>query len=229
MAVKKEFLNLGIPESKIFLNKVSVDTEAFNPKVKPADFSNYNIGDEIPIITYIGKVGVTKGIFEMIEVLSEIREDFRLVFIAGGRQYEKLKESIKIHKLENKTIFLGFLPPWKIPAIIKASRCVVMPEREFEVVGHTPILPREVMSTGVCSIISEELFRKRHTDKIKNGVHTLVVNPKNIKDFREKLTKVIKDKNYTNEIGKNARKIIEKTENFNEYIDRIVKLYKEFE
>ena len=71
------------------------------------------------------------------------------------------------------------MPPWKIPSIIKRSTCVVIPERDFPVVQHTPILPREVMAVGKCMILSNELYAKRRSQDMKDEENVLVVNPKN--------------------------------------------------
>lgn len=217
---KQRFLDLGVSEAKIFLNKVSVDTKAFNPNVEPIDLSNYadrDIGN-IPVITYIGKASRKKGIFELTEALGKIKEDFLLLFVTKGKEIQKLKDNVKKLKLEKKTIFLDFIPPWRMPSIMKASTCVVFPERDFPVVAHTPILPREVMCVGGCTILSEELYKKRTYRNLKDGIHTKVVNPKNINEFKKKLEEVIKNPEHAEEIGLNARKLAKTYEDFKGYL-----------
>jgi len=225
---RKQFLDLGIPEEKMFFNRICVDTKAFNPNCKSFDLSNYSeiYKDNLPVITYIGKASKQKGIFKLTKALSKINEDFVLLLVTKGREIQKLKENIGKFKLKNKTIFLDFVPPWRIPAIMKASTCVVSPEWDFPVTSHTPILPREAMCMGRCTIISKDLFNKRtYTDMI-DRVHTIVVDPTNIKSFKNNLEIVIKNPAVAEEIGSNARKLAEKHENFNEYVKRIEKLYR---
>lgn len=225
------FLSLGIPKSNLFLNRISVDTNAFNPNIKPFvlyDNDKKQIED-IPIITYIGKIGRTKGIFEMVKALSKIKEDFRLLLVANGEGTNQLKNIIKKNKLGKKTIFLGFVPPWNIPHIMKASTCIVLPEYNFPVKIHTPILPREAMATGTCVIMSGELHEKRAHEEIKDEVNTIVIkNPANIKDFTNKLRNIIRNPDYAHNIGMESHKISQKIENFDEYINRTINLYKEF-
>jgi len=227
---KERFLSMGVPESKIFLNKVSVDTNAFNPNSKPFDISTCreNYTEDIPIITYIGKASKQKGIFELVKALSKINENFILLLVTKGHEIQKLKYDIKRLKLENKTLFLDFIPPWKIPSIMKASTCIVSPEWNFPVISHTPILPREAMCTGKCTILSEELFNKRTYRDMEDGIHTKVVNPSNIDNFKIKLEEVIKNPNEAEEIGSNARKLAGKYENFDKYLKNIEELYKSF-
>ncbi|CAD6492410.1 MAG: Glycosyl transferases group 1 [Candidatus Argoarchaeum ethanivorans] len=227
--MKQLFLNYGVLEEKVFLNtKVSVDSNVFHPNVKPFDSSTFEKGNltGCSIITYIGKVGVTKGVFELTEALSKIHRDFILLFVCGGKMVNKLKEDVKAKKLDHKTVFLDFVPPWQIPHIMKASTCIVLPERDFPVTAHTPILPREAMCAGRCTILSEELYGKRRYSELENGVHTIVVNPKDIDELKRKLEKVIIDPDYANEIGKNARKLAEKYEDFDTYISSMEDLYR---
>lgn len=229
-SMRERFLNLGIPEEKLFLNtKVSVDTRAFNPEVKPIDLSFYadrNING-LPIITYIGKIGVTKGIYELAEAASKIKDDFLLLFVSKGKGLDRFKETIKKLGLENKTLFINFVPPWRIPSFIKRSTCVVIPERDFPVVQHTPILPREVMAMGKCMILGEELYNKRRLTEIQDEQNVLVVNPKDIEQFRRMLEKVIKNPDYAEKIGQQARLVSEKIERFDEYVEDTINLYKE--
>lgn len=227
---KERFLNLGVPEEKIFFNnKVSVDTGVFNPEVKPIDLSFHtdkNING-LPIITYIGKVGVSKGIYELVEAASNINDDFMLLFVTKGKSLDRFKKTIRKLGLEGRTLFIDFVPPWKIPCIIKRSTCVVVPERDFPVVQHTPILPREVMAVGKCVILSEELYNKRRATEIQDEQNMLVVNPKDIEQFKRTLEKVIKHPDYAEKIGQQARLVSEKIERFDEYIENTIHLYKE--
>lgn len=229
-SMKERFMSFGIPEKKLFLNnKVSIDTKAFNPEVKPIDLSLYtdkNING-LPIITYIGKVGVTKGIYELAEAASKIKDDFLLLFVSKGKGLDKFKGAIERLGIQDKTIFINFVPPWKIPSIIKKSTCIVIPERDFPVVQHTPILPREVMAVGKCMILSDELYNKRRSVEIQDEQNVLVVNPKNIEQFKELLEKVIKNPADAEKIGQQARLVSEKIERFDEYIEDTISLYKE--
>lgn len=217
--LKKRFESMGV---KVFTTKVCVDTSEFNPHVKEFEF-NF----DCPLITYFGKIHVTKGIYDLTKAISKIKEDYRLLFVTGGEDIELLKQEVKRLKIEDKTIFMSFVPCWKVPSIIKASRCVVMPERDFSVSLHMPILPREVWSVGKCSIFSEELFSKFKYYGLINEESTISVNPKDTNEFLEKLKKVIKDRDYADYIGKNARKLAKKNEDFEKYLEDNERLYKE--
>jgi glycosyltransferase involved in cell wall biosynthesis len=229
-SMRERFLSLGISEEKLFYNsKVSVDTKAFNPDVEPFDlspFTNKDI-DGLPIITYIGKIGVTKGIYELAEAASKIKDDFLLLFVSKGKGLDRFKEAIKRLSLQDKTVFINFVPPWRIPSVIKRSTCVVVPERDFPVAQHTPILPREVMAVGKCLILSKELYAKRRSQEIQDGENVVVVDPRDIQQFKGVLERVIREPAYAEGIGQRARLASEKIERFNEYVEDTIWLYEE--
>ena len=229
--LKKMFLSLGISESKIVFNqKVSVDTKAFNPEVPPFPLSQYTHKKipECSIITYIGKINYywkTKGLFELVEAVKDVRDNFLLLFVANGKGLAEFKNLIREKKLEKRSIFIGFVPPWKIPSIIKLSTCVVVPEREFPIQYHTPILPREVMAVGKCLIISKELYNKGCYEKLTNRENVLSIDPKNTKQFTTIIKDIIRQPDTALRIEHNAYKLSRQTEKFNEYIDLTIELY----
>ncbi len=230
-ALKEMFLSLDIPESKIvFDEKVSVDTKAFNPGVSPFTLSQY-VNMEIPqcpIITYIGKINYywqTKGLFELVEAVSGIKEDYLLLFVANGKGLPEFQKLIREKNLEKQSIFLNFIPPWNIPSIIKLSTCVVVPEREFPIQYHTPILPKEIMAVGKCLILSEELYKKGCYGNLIDKENVLIVDPKDIKQFRETIVTLLKHPDTATKIGRKAANFSGKSENFSEYINFTTSLY----
>jgi len=230
-SMKEMFLSLGISESRIAFNeKVSVDTKAFNPEVSPFPLSDYieRKIPECPIITYIGKINYywkTKGLYELIEAVKEIKSDFLLLFVANGKGLAGFQNLIREKKLEKHSIFLGFVPPWRIPSIINLSTCVVVAEREFPIQYHTPILPREVMTVGKCLILSKELYNKGCYGNLIDGENVLLIDPKNIKQFRQVIEDIIRHPDSASRVGQNAYKFSRQIENFNKYIDFTIDLY----
>jgi len=230
--LKEMFLSLGISESKIvFDEKVSVDTKAVNPEVTPFPLADNieRLLPECPIITYIGKINYyweTKGLYELLEAVKGIKDDFLLLFIANGRGLKEFQNLLEEKNLSTKSIFLDFVPPWEIPSIIKLSTCVVVPEREFPIQYHAiPVIPREVMAVGKCLILSKELYDKQCYGNLSNGESAFIIDPKNIKQFRSVIEQIIKHPDTTLRIGQNAYKISLQMENFDEYINQTIDLY----
>ena len=221
---------LGKAAALTFDDRVSVDPKAFNPEVAPFPLADYIGGaiPECPIITYIGKVNYywqSKGLGELMAAVKDIKADFRLLFVANGKGLNEFKSLVKENNLENKVIFIDFVPPWQVPSLIKLSTCVVMPEREFPIPDHMPILPNEVTAVGKCLVISRELIEKKCYGDLIDGENVLVVDPKNIAQFKTVIEKIIQDSEKARRIGEQAYQHSLKSESFDEYVDFTVKCY----
>jgi len=106
-AMESEFLSLGVPRDKLFITAgIDVDTESFNPKIKPANLSellNKDTSPDIPVITYIGKLDAVKGIYELVEATSRISEDFILLFVTQNDGLDKFQDYIHQNGMSERT------------------------------------------------------------------------------------------------------------------------------
>jgi glycosyltransferase involved in cell wall biosynthesis len=205
------FYELGVRPEKLFLRfPWGVDSKYFNPSASTINLNKYGfkVDPQLPVITYIGKVHLSKRAYQLVEAASRIKEDFLLLFVAGGPGLEELEDyTKKFPSLEGKCCFLGFVPPWQIPGILRISRCLVQLETDFPVAFHFPIQPLEALATGTCVIISDEIYGKYKLLGAEADRNILVANPKNIKGLKNLLEKVVKEKNFTENIGNEGHKI----------------------
>lgn len=232
-AMKAKISELGISSEKMTTNLIfGVDTDAFKPNTDPTDISRFTDQDVkgLPVFTFLGKAEAKKGIIELIKASSGIKEDFILLLVTGGKGLDRLKNMIKKYKLEEKTIFLPFQPPWKIPSIIAASTCVLTLEHsDYPVKTHSSIVPREAMACGRCAVLSNSLFQKinqiRYSGELIDGKNVIVVDPKNEKEFKEKLMLIMQNPNIAKDIGKEARRIAERVENPKKDVQNFINAY----
>jgi glycosyltransferase involved in cell wall biosynthesis len=203
---------LGVPSSKIsVLPQIYVDTKAFNPQVQPFDLkpflTNQKYTTGMPVIAFIGKVTYhfeTKGLPKLIEACSKINKDFLLLFVANGTKIQELKNLIQKAQLSEKTLFMPFMPPWKMPSILKACSCVVTVEPYNSPVlsYHTSQIPAETMSTGCAAIISNDVYAKEPYTNFKNGKDLIAINAEDSAILKNSLEKLIGSGSEI--IGKNA-------------------------
>ena len=81
------------------------------------------------------------------------------------------------------------------------------------------------MAVGKCLILGEELYNKRCYGNLTDGENVLIINPKNIRQFRDTIEDIIKQPDNASRIGHNAYKVSTKIEKFNEYINHTIDLY----
>lgn len=221
------FLELGVPEDKIHSELVgAVDLRSFNPTGSKFDLAKYrhDYDSNLPVITFIGKVSLFKGIDYLLEAVKNIKEDYYLMLVVQG-DVEFLKKKLDSYNLSERAIIVDYLPPWRVPEIYRVSTVVVSPEIDFPVVGHNPIVPREVMASGICPMLSTELAEKGIYKRIENNVSGIVFNPKDIGQFTEKLRFIINNVDHAKEIGYRARLLSESFETYDEFIDDTIQVY----
>lgn len=191
--------------------------KTFSPNLKPFNLRHYfsKFNQELPVFTFLGKVSTLKNTFSFVEAASYLpRGKFYLLFLTDrGRMYIQLRNLLDKYGLLSCACLLPFQPPWKIPAVITASTCVVAPESEEE-----PYLPRgthesriclEAMLCARCAIIGKNMSKKADYSQCKDREHFLVVDPANIKDFVKILKLVVNNSSLAYNIGKKARKFFD--------------------
>lgn len=86
-------------------------------------------------IVFIGRINVTKGSFDLIEIISEVvkkNADIKLVMIGGGSDHdiERLKNLISIFKLQKNVSYLGFVDEATKNKILSESKVLILPSKE---------------------------------------------------------------------------------------------------
>lgn len=213
---------LGARPTTIFELPVSVDTEAFHPKVRP---TRLGAPSGVPVITYIGKLTRGKGVIELLRAVSRIPEDFRLLIVSSGAA--EFVRRLNIHtRMRRRIMSMPFVPPWRMPGLLKASRCLVMPEHDFPVKGHVPILPREALAAGTCLVVSTELQAKVAGGKLRDGENSVVVEPGNAQGFSASLRGIVRDEKLAQRLGKSGNGLSSGIEDFKGYISANERMYR---
>ena len=221
-ASRQRLREMGAPQKRLNIIPVAVDCGAFHPSIKPAML---DVPEDVPVISCIGKISRGKGILQLLAAAARVREDFRLLFVSSD--IEGL-HGMTVHSgLRRKLVFHKFVPPWRMPGMIRASRAVIMPEHGFPVAGHSPILPREVMACGTCLVISGELRDKVAGGLLVDGENALVVDPKGTAGFASKLSRVVRDEDGARSIGARGHRLSARIEDFEGYLSANEKMYRD--
>ncbi len=227
----------GILPYQIIINRsLAIDPKFFSPenKISPRRYLNplvyQNKGSAL--ITYIGKLSPNKGLMELLEALALVKKagkKFKLLVIGNGRQKFKKRFIEQIEKLglREEVIINSFIPPWRIPGVIKLSILLVHPEFNFPIEVHNPILVREIMACGGCLLISKELYQKQEKEFVKNGKNIVVVSPQKKRAFAQKIIDLLDNPQKRARIEKEARKAALKREDFSRYVNQFEQFYQE--
>ncbi|MBU7024350.1 MAG: glycosyltransferase family 4 protein [Theionarchaea archaeon] len=203
---------------------------SFTEERPPLDLSKYpHYTEGIPVITFVGKATSFKGFFSLADALSRIPDPFLFLVVSDGPEYPQFAAHVKNRTLEEKTLFLPFQPPWKMPAVYRASTIVVCLEHG-NLIQRAPIVPREAASCGRCTVISPEIHSKGHYRLLGNGVHTVVADPKNQQELRNVIHDLMAHPEKAEVIGEGGHGFFSRLDNprnHKSYIDAVLEMYRQ--
>lgn len=160
-----------------------------------------------------GKIGETKGSYDLLSALRRLVTrgfPFNFLCIPCGtpqRIMEYVTALTEDKLLARRTRFLPPLPPWRIPAFLRCCDIVCFLERDFSIKIHRPVVPREILSSGACLVVSEEIASKQlFSQNLVDGKNVIVIpDPKDHKVLADRLGHLIQDASASKIIGTHGR------------------------
>jgi glycosyltransferase involved in cell wall biosynthesis len=193
-----------------------------------------------PTVGIYGKIGEAKGSYRLLEALDRLAQKglaFNFLSIANFRCPEMVRYCTEIAErkdLARRTWVLPALAPWRIPAFLKTCNIVCFLEHDFPITFHTPLIPREVLASGACLVLSKEVadkqsFKESLSDH-KNVV--LIPDPKVTEYLADQIQTLLSDPEKTYVIGRHGQYLSQTCEKFfrqrNSTADALEELHKEF-
>ncbi len=124
--LKEELERNGFQKNKLFINHLGVDLH-FLSKIKPAK-EKYDA-------VFMARLHPSKGIFDLVEIWEKVVTKLphaKLAVIGKGDESTliKLKKKVRLAKLQNNIVLLGYLEDKKAFSIIKSGRLFIFPSQE---------------------------------------------------------------------------------------------------
>lgn len=155
------------------------------------------VADENVLLCYVGRLSIEKGVHLLLEALSRLPLEFRLVVIGDGPQEADLKalaDSLGVHE---RVKFLGFVA---VPGdYIAASDMVIVPSIWYEAFGR---VVAEGMNQGVPIVASKIGGMAELYDE---GVEGAFVEPGSVDSLTAVLRRLGSDRAGLKEMGRRAR------------------------
>ena len=82
------------------------------------------------------------------------------------------------------------------------------------------------MATGRCVLMSNELHAKVLYNKLEKDKEVLVVNPKDVKEIKEKLETLIRNPSIAEDIGVNSFNAVSQGDSIEDYTEKTLQIYK---
>lgn len=147
------FKYLGISDSKFLRVPFSVDTKMFTQslegkmQLKSRFCLEYNFDPKKKIFLFVGKIRVSKGVFDLLDQATHMLESY-FVFVGDGTDFDKLE---RLSKSLPNVLIMGFRNQSELPAIYGAADFIILPSH-YESWG---LSVNEGIAAGCVPIVSD--------------------------------------------------------------------------
>jgi len=191
-----------------------VDEKFFYPKGKKSESNN-------KYILYVGHIDREKGLFDLVEsgrYICKERSDISFYLAGKGRDYNKLRQKIRVAGLQDKFKFLGQVGKEDLVKLYQNAALFVFPSYHE---GLSTVL-LEAMSCGL-PIITTDVRGNR--DLISDGQNGILVPPRDPKRLAKAISLLLSDEQLRIKYGKNGRKIVEEKYTWSEISNKVLSCY----
>lgn len=200
-----------------------VDTELYSPDtgIRKDIRNKINLDDEI-VFLFVGRVTATKGIHEILEAVSALKEkeiNFRLLIVGPGQEKEIDQFRQKIKRLGIEELVIMCKPRKDVKSLYCSSDVFLLPSY----MEGLPLVILEAMACGLPIIAS----REGHIPYvIEQNVDGLLVEAKNVDDLIEKMRWCMKNRDMLDYMGKNGFTKIREHYNLQKMAEAYMNIYK---
>lgn len=173
------------------------------------------------VVIFVGRLTWEKGVEYLLKAAKRIKGE--IFIIGGGAEKEKLEKMASNLKLSN-VHFLGYFGKEYVEELrefYKRADCVVVPSICDEGLG---IVVLEAMASETPVVATN---RGGIPLAVKNGKTGFLVRAKSGKVIAEAVNKIILNEKLRQEMGRNARKLVEERFDWLKIKDRVFKYYQE--
>jgi len=197
---KRASLIYKIPIGKIVTIPSAVDSSFLND----AALKGAESRPSYPVILYVGRLAPRKGVHYLLRAMPNIRKHFpkAMLFVVGeGPLKQHLEDLSRRLDLQNSIMFWGYVSDERIRRLFALADVVVVPS----VFEGCPLVLLEAMAAGKPVVASAV---QGIPEVVKPDFSGLLVKPNDTHEIENAVVRLLKDENFANYLGENARKTI---------------------
>jgi glycosyltransferase involved in cell wall biosynthesis len=220
--IKNDLVRNGIEEARVVVIRNAVQNSYGEKEItdhRTEKRQLLSIGPDDFVIGYVGRLSEEKGVHDLVEaasILKEKFEAFKMIIIGDGQKREELEGLSRRKGLEKEIIFTGFQSD--VEKWLPALDVFVLPS----LTEGTPMALLEAMAVGVPAIATSVGGVPK---VIEDGVNGFLINPADSEALADKIMTLIHNSSLSKKIVENAIDIIEKEYNVHEWCRKIETQY----
>lgn len=172
--------------------RAGVDIEKFSPDVRPA------FEKDSTTVLYAGRFVESKGIYDLIDAVTELTIDCHLSLVGGRGNYDEVIKYIRESGISEYVSVHGTVPHDKIPQYYATCDIFCLPSY-YESFGMVNL---EAMASGRPVITTDV---EGITEYATDGENALLVTPGNVNELRNSISRLVEDLEYRSRLGQNGR------------------------
>jgi len=168
-----------------------------------------------PLVLYVGRIFIEKGVYELVEAFSQLSLDCDLVICGTGWDEKRCQDLVRKLGLCEKVKFNNFIPKEDLWKLYASSSIVVVPSvwpEPFALIGIEAFQFKKPVVAFDSGGISEWL---------KDGVTGFLVERLNIKKMACKIDLLLKDKELAQKMGQAGRALVEREFGLKKHLDKL--------
>jgi glycosyltransferase involved in cell wall biosynthesis len=228
-ALKKEFLQRGVDERKLWVVPNAVDEELISPHASLVKRLRAEYGLEGKmVIGYAGTVRRLEGLKLVLTALPELLGTFaglKFMVVGSGKWLSELRAlSRKLH-LGDAVVFTGAVPPKVVSSYMQLFDVLVLPRipaRVCELV--TPLKPLEAMFLGR-AVLASDVGGLR--ELITDGQTGLLFRAGDRQSFISQLALLLREQGLRKKLGANASRWVRANRLWRKVVTVYLRLYQE--
>ena len=229
--VAKKLVNYFFCNYDYWIINEPVDTDEFNPN--KIDISKLNslrksltIEKDAPIIGFLAFISPQKGLEYLLRGIRLVKKKYnnvKLIVVGDApphqaEYYMKLKYLVSELELSENVLFLGYVKRKEIPLLLSAFDIFV----SASIYEGTPVTILEAMSMGI-PVVATDVGGV--SEQVLNGETGILITPKNPNAIAEAIIFLLQNKDKRIEMGKKARRRIQKVFSLQKCVLQYRKLY----
>src|SRR5438132_7050285 len=208
--IARKIAEQGVTASKVLLFRNAVNCEVFRPGLDArAPRHEVRLAKGEFVVLYAGTFGLAQGLTTVLETAALFQESgneqVRFVLIGDGAESELLKSKSRVLGLSNVS-FLDPLPKSRMPELLNAADCVIVPLRKLEIfLGALPTKMFEAMACAKPVILGIEGEAEQLLRDADAGI---CVPPEDEVALHKAILQLMKDQDGARRMGGRGREYI---------------------
>ena len=219
--VKAELRSYGVTKP-VYVIAGRLDLDRFRGVEKGYLRKKLQLGKEVSIILYVGRLGKEKSvdlIIKSFSLVNKVQKNTALVIVGDGPEREKLEKLTKKERIDKKTLFTGFINRDQIPLVYKDADIFVFAS-QTETQGL--VVPEALASGLPCVVVNDPAFK----DVVIEGRNGLLASDKP-KDFAGKTLKLLENPTLRRKLSTNAQAFASQNFSIEKQVEEHLEAYRQ--